>query len=138
MKHVSYGTYPLGYTAGMARHNELGVIGEQVATDYLGGLGWTIIARNYRRPYGEIDIVARETCGKLVFVEVKSVSYGTLIRAEENVHSHKLKRLSRTIESYLLSTHEKGDWRFDVVVVELDRATRKARIRHLDDVIIGS
>ena len=122
----------------MARHNELGATGEKVAVEYLEGLGWNIVARNFRRPYGEIDIVARETKGALVFVEVKTVSYGTLYRGEENVHPQKLKRLSRTIQSYLLYTHEEGEWRFDVVVVELDILTKKANIRHLDDVIIGS
>lgn len=122
----------------MARHNELGADGEQVAADYLSDLGWTIVTRNFRRPYGEIDIVARETGGRLVFVEVKSVSYGTPYRAEENVHPQKLKRLSRTIQTYLLTKHEEGDWRFDVVVVELDQVSRKAKVRHLEDIIIGS
>lgn len=116
----------------------LGADGEQVACDYLKGLGWQIVTRNFRRPYGEIDIVARETVGKLVFVEVKSVSYGTLYRGEENVHPQKLKRLSRTIQSYLMTKQVVGDWRFDVVVVELDSATRRAKIRHLEDIIIGT
>ena len=43
----------------MAKHNELGVAGEDVASDYLKSLGWQVVTRNFRRPYGEIDIVAR-------------------------------------------------------------------------------
>ncbi len=122
----------------MARHNDLGAEGEEVAAVYLTGLGWSIVTRNFRRPYGEIDIVARETGGKLVFVEVKTVSYGTGYRGEENVHPQKLKRLSRTIQSYLMTKHEEGDWRFDVVVVELNLDTRLAKVRHLEDIIIGA
>ena len=122
----------------MARHNQIGSDGEDVAAEYLKGLGWKVVTRNFRRPYGEIDIVARETGGKLVFVEVKTVSYGTQYRGEENVHPQKLKRLSRTIQSYLLTKQEEGEWQFDVVVVELDPFTRNARIRHLEDIIIGS
>lgn len=136
----------------VARHNLLGTEGESLAADYLKGLNWTIVTRNFRRPYGEIDIVARETSGKLVFVEVKSVSwsvgwegtgvsYGTVgdfHRPEDNVHPQKLKRLSRTIESYLLTKHEEGDWRFDVIAVYLNPSTKEAKIRHLEDVIIGS
>lgn len=122
----------------MARHNELGADGEQVAVEYLIDLGWRVVTRNYRRPYGEIDIVARETGGRLVFVEVKTVSYGTSYRGEENVHPQKLKRLSRTIQSYLLTKREEGEWRFDVVVVELDPEARRARVKHLEDIIIGT
>jgi putative endonuclease len=132
----------------MAKHNELGAAGEDVAANYLKDLDWEVIARNFRRPYGEIDIVARETAGKLVFVEVKtvkwvgnSVSYGTgtdFHRPEDNVHPQKLKRLSRTIESYLLSKKEQGDWRFDVLAVYLNPETRQAKIRHLEDIIIGT
>ena len=127
--------------------------GEVVAADYLRGLGWTIVTRNFRRPYGEIDIVARETNGKLVFVEVKTVSwetskhqsrgvgvpYGTDVhRPEDNVHPQKLKRLSRTIEAYLLTKHYDDDWRFDVIAVYLDPKTKAAKIRHLEDVSIGA
>jgi putative endonuclease len=123
----------------MARHNEIGADGEEVAANYLISLGWKIVTRNFRRPYGEIDIVARETGGKLVFVEVKTVSYETdTHRPEDNVHPQKLKRLSRTIETYLLTKHEEGDWRFDVLAVYLNPATKQAKIRHLEDVIIGS
>lgn len=132
----------------MAKHNELGAAGEDVAANYLKELGWQVVTRNFRRPCGEIDIVARETGGKLVFVEVKTVnwkgdgvSYGTdtdVYRPEDNVHPQKLKRLSRTIESYLLTKREEGDWRFDVLAVYLNPDTKQAKIRHLEDVIIGS
>jgi putative endonuclease len=45
--------------------------GEDLAADYLVAAGYRIVGRNYRCPFGEIDIVAEE--GKtLVFVEVKS------------------------------------------------------------------
>ncbi len=123
----------------MARHNVIGKEGEDVATEYLRENGWEIVERNYRRNYGEIDIVARETGGKLVFVEVKTVSYETPgYRPEENIHPQKLRRLSRTIESYILSHRIDGDWRFDVIAVFLNPATRQAKIRHTEDVIIGA
>lgn len=122
----------------MARHNQIGSEGELVAKEYLEGLGWTILEMNHRQKWGEIDIVSRETAGKLVFVEVKTVSYETGIRAEENLHREKLQRLSRTIETYLSSHSEYKDWRFDVVIVVLNPSTKEAKIRHLEDVIIGS
>lgn len=122
----------------MARHNQVGKDGEDVAEEYVRGLGLTIVARNFSRPYGEIDIVARETGGKLVFVEVKTVSYETEIRPEENLHYYKLKRLKNIIQVYLETKRHTGEWRFDVVSVFLNHTTGEAKIRHLEDVIIGS
>jgi putative endonuclease len=134
----------------MAIHNEIGRIGEQIAADYLIEHGYTVIEQNFRRPYGEIDIVARETQDLLVFVEVKSVSWETSRRGdpatvthethrpEDNVHPQKLKRLSRTIESYMLTKRYTGNWRFDVMAVYIDQTTRRAHVRHLKDIVIGS
>jgi len=38
----------------------LGAWGEGVAAQYLSERGYTILGRNIRTPYGEIDIVARQ------------------------------------------------------------------------------
>ncbi len=122
----------------MARHNQVGSDGEDVAADYLRSLGWTIVTRNFRRPYGEIDIVARETSGLLVFVEVKAVSYETGVRPEENLHYYKLKRLKNIIQVYLETKRHEGEWRFDVISVFLNSASGQAKIRHLENVVIGT
>jgi putative endonuclease len=133
----------------MALHNDIGRIGEDIAEENLRELGFEILYRNFRRPYGEIDIVARESSGFLVFVEVKTVSwetgaanplvsYETGYRPEDNVHPQKLKRLSRIIEAYLMSTRYLGEWRFDVMAVFVDPKTKIAKIRHTKDIVIGS
>lgn len=133
----------------MALHNEIGLIGEDIADEYLRSGGYDIVCRNFRRPYGEIDIVARESRNVLVFVEVKTVSwetggkdplvsYETGYRPEDNVHPQKLRRLSRTIEAYLMSTRYAGEWRFDVMAVFVDPKTKTAKIRHTKDIVIGS
>ncbi len=133
----------------MAQHNEIGTIGEDIAEEYLRRLGYEIVTRNFRRPYGEIDIVARERGGLLVFVEVKTVSwetggpdplvsYETGYRPEENVHPQKLRRLARTIEAYLMGIKYKGEWRFDVMAVFVDPKTKTSKIRHTKDIVIGS
>ncbi len=128
----------------MARHNEVGKVGEDVACEYLRGLGYEIITRNYRRPYGEIDIVARENIStafrvksQLVFVEVKTVSWETA-RAEENVTPSKLRKLGNVIQAYILQHRYDGAWRFDVLAVHLDGSTGNAKVRHLKDIIIGA
>jgi putative endonuclease len=129
----------------MAKHNEIGTIGEKVAEEFLIGKGHKILARNYRKSYGELDIVS-EILGAVHFVEVKSVSHetpkagnaGDHFRPEENVHPQKIKRLLRTIESYILEKGIEGEWQFDVVAVYLDEKTKTAKVRFLENIVLGS
>jgi len=133
----------------MASHNEVGKIGEEIASSFLKKKGLDVVTRNYWKPYGEIDIVARERSGLTRFVEVKAVSYETggkgdptvsdetSHRPEENVHPQKIKRLSRVIEAYTVS-HETGDWRFDVLAVYIDQKARKSKVKWLKDIILNT
>ena len=122
----------------MAHHNTIGKIGENIATKWLITKDYSVIERNYQKKWGEIDIIVTKD-SNIHFVEVKSVSYGTdTYRPEDNVHPQKLKRLSRTIEAYLLTKHYEGDWRFDVIAVYLNPTTKEAKIRHTEDIVIGA
>jgi putative endonuclease len=49
----------------------VGQAGERLAAEYLTGLGWGILARNWRCAAGELDIIAWEPPGVVVFCEVK-------------------------------------------------------------------
>ena len=124
----------------MAKHNQTGKIGENLAVQFLEGKGFTTICRNFWKPYGEIDVVSREKSGKYRFVEVKTVTdvpHGTY-RPEENIHPQKVRRLMRVIEVYLISHGtEVKDWQFDVVCVYLNQETKAARIKYLEDIILG-
>lgn len=56
-----------------------GALGEQLAADHLSRNGYRILERNYRSRGGEVDIVARDRDGCIVFVEVKTrrnLAYG--------------------------------------------------------------
>ncbi len=128
----------------MAIHNDVGKIGEEISVEFLRDKGLQIVERNFRRSYGEIDIVARETGGMLVFIEVKTVSWETgrsvpyeTHRPEDNVHPQKLRRLANAIQAYLLRHEDENDWRFDVMAVYLDTSSKTAKIRHIKDVVIG-
>lgn len=130
----------------------LGDTGEAVAAKYLEGRGYTVVDRNYLKPWGEIDIVAKKG-SKLHFVEVKTVSRDTSraeggvgdsrvtsnsYRPEDNVHPGKLRRLHRAIQTYLLDHRvaQTTDWQIDVACVYLDFATRRARVEMLENVIL--
>lgn len=94
-------------------------LGEDKACEYLKSLGFKIIERNYRKTYGEIDIIAIDK-DVLSFIEVKtrtSDQFGTPLEA---ITYFKLKSLIKTAEYYKIS-HPKlpESMRIDAVSVIL-------------------
>lgn len=125
---------------------KIGEIGENMASKFLVKHGFLILDRNYTKKWGEIDIVA-EKINKIYFIEVKSVSRETLdnvlhetshSRPEDNMHPWKLKRLSRTIQTYLLSKQisEEKEWQIDLLVVFLDLKNKKAKVKVVNNIIL--
>jgi putative endonuclease len=101
------------------RKQLLGKEGEQVALSHLIKLGYSIEAKNYRCPIGEIDIIAKEK-GILVFVEVKTRASGRFGAPEEAVDYNKQQKLIKIALYYLAALGKKEDQeicRFDVVSV---------------------
>lgn len=123
----------------MAKHNEIGKIGEDLATKFLRDKGFDVFTRNFRAPYGEIDIVALKS-GITHFVEVKTVSCENEVgflenRAEENVTREKLQKLSRVIQVYI-NKEKVEKWQFDVCAVYLSLENKKASIRFLENQLL--
>ena len=50
----------------------IGDQGEELAAEYLLSNGYSIISRQYRSKHGEIDCIAQDSGGMIVFIEVKS------------------------------------------------------------------
>jgi len=100
----------------MNRH-VTGALGESAACAALEKARCVILERNYRRPYGEIDIIAREK-QTIVFVEVKtraSLRYG---RPAEAVNRAKQLKIMRTALCYLAENGlEDAAVRFDIIEV---------------------
>lgn len=106
--------------------NPIAKLGEDKACEYLKRLGFRIIERNFRKGYGEIDIIAIDSSegrGKeiLVFVEVKtrtSNSYGSPLEA---ITYWKLKTLIKTAQFYKI-THRNlpESLRIDAVAILLN------------------
>ncbi len=125
---------------------KIGEIGESEAVAFLVKQGFRILDRNYTKKWGEIDVVA-EKGDKVYFIEVKSVSrdrldnvsYGTdEYRPEDNMHPWKLQRMSRTIQTYLLSKNipDEKEWQVDLLVVYLDLNNNKSLIKVVSDIIL--
>jgi|SRR3989344_2032763 len=202
----------------------VGKLGEDIACKFLVKRKFKIVERNYRKPWGELDIVAEKN-HTLHFVEVKTVSreiknYKSnqdsstnnsstnvscenfsqqvthepfldslsmwtksiltkilsvdlfqegkctnvenvsdetndaqkisagyvcegrpedIFRPEDNVFPDKLKRLSRTIQTYLMdnSVSSETKWEFGVITVLLDEKNKMAKVNFLEDLAIS-
>jgi len=99
-----------------------GFYGEEIATQHLKEKGYQILERNFRKKWGEIDIVCYDKKHKeLVFIEVKTSNPASQIFPEERLTSSKIKRLKKAILSYLSSLNqEEIKWRFDFISIYLD------------------
>ncbi len=115
---------------------KIGDMGEAVAIKYLIASGYEIVERNYWKPWGEIDVVARKG-STLSFVEVKAISHGT-VRPEENMHPQKLRRLHRAVQTYLLDRKIKDtqEWQIDLVCVMLDFSSRRAKVELIENIVL--
>jgi putative endonuclease len=96
---------------------QVGNDAEEAAYRYLRKKGYRIVARNYRRRFGEIDLIGWDG-NFLAFIEVKyrsGVSHGLPTTA---VHRHKQRQICRLAKEYRIR-HKLHDinFRFDVVSV---------------------
>ncbi len=117
---------------------KIGSLGEDIVCKFLENKGFTVVGRNYRKKWGEIDIIARKL-KTLHFIEVKAVKFNSkeAQNPEENVHEKKLKRLFRTIQTYLSEKNEEEiDWQLDVAAVFLDLGKKTARVRMTENAVM--
>ena len=98
---------------------ELGRYGEDLAERHLVAAGMTVLARNWRCPTGELDLVARERDGTVVFVEVKARSGTGFGEPSEAVGPVKARKVRTVACRWLLEHRPPGtaEIRFDVVSV---------------------
>ena len=78
----------------------MGRLGEDFAAQVLAAEGFTILARNYRCSFGEIDLIARRE-NELYFIEVKTRRSDRFGRPSEAVNLHKQSRIKKAASYYL-------------------------------------
>lgn len=100
--------------------SEKGRLGEDAVCELLVRRGHRIVGRNYRRKVGEIDIIS-EFDGFIVFTEVKTRKYGSMVSGIEAVDRRKQKKIILTSDAYL-TEHDTGlQPRYDVAEVTITR-----------------
>ena len=95
---------------------EAGERAERRAEEFLRGRGLSILARNFRTRFGEIDLVAQDG-ETVVFVEVRSRSRDDFGTAGESVTAAKRRRIIRAALAYAQSRAPDAPLRFDVVAI---------------------
>ena len=117
----------------MSSTKELGNLAENLAARHLEEKGYEIVDKNYRKPWGEIDIIAK-TGETYVFVEVKAnrADFGVDFSPEVRVDWRKRQKIAKTgffwLENELRNTDV--EWRIDVVSITFDELNKKAKISH--------
>jgi putative endonuclease len=114
----------------MAKHNELGKLGEQLAIKHLRGKGFQILEVNWYFGHHEIDIIARDG-EMLVVVEVKTRATDVFGEPEMAVNKQKQRSIVKAADAYLQQHDLNIETRFDVVSVIITPNER--RIFHIDD-----
>jgi putative endonuclease len=115
----------------MPFHLERGKTGEQLAYVCLRKNGYRIVARNYRKHYGEIDLIGWDK-SVLVFIEVKLRNSSDHGLPQDAVNLTKRRQISRVAKEYRRRHHLHDiNYRFDIVSIQGNPG--KERIEILKD-----
>lgn len=119
----------------MARHNELGKWGEQLAVDLLVTKGYAIVERNWRSGNMEIDIIAMKG-SRIVFVEVKTRS-SDFVDPADAVDRRRVMRMVRAANSYVRAGNIPHEVQFDVILIVGVPEGDAPRIEHIEDAFVA-
>jgi putative endonuclease len=110
--------------------------GEEIAARYLKEAGYEICRRNWRCPWGEVDIVACKE-GVWAFVEVRTRMSARQGTPEESLNVRKQQHMVKTIQCYLQENDlAESEYRADLMAIELDAAGNIKRLSHLENVLL--
>ncbi|MBI4200543.1 MAG: ribonuclease HII [Chloroflexi bacterium] len=108
---------------------------EQAAADFLQARGYRLLDRNFRCPWGELDLVAEEG-GTVVFVEVRARRSDALGSPLESVTLGKQRRLVLAAQEYLQQHGlESRPWRIDVLGARLGLGGQVEALEHLEHAV---
>ena len=117
----------------MAKHNDFGKLGEELAVNYLIGKGYEILERNWRNIHKEIDIIAKD--GKdLVVVEVKTRQSDENGEPDMAVTRQKQTHLISAANAYLFQNRLDINTRFDIISIIMK--DNSPVINHIEDAFL--
>ena len=118
---------------------ERGKWGEHLALKFLYSLGYSLVKKNFRSRFGEIDIIVKNK-DFVVFVEVKVRKNSTFAHAREFVSRKKQNKMRSTANLWLSMTskNESSKFsnlqpRFDVIEIYSEDLSEEPQINHIID-----
>ena len=121
-----------------SQKRKFGDVGERIAEKHLKAMGYAILEKNYLKPWGEIDIVAKKQ-GILIFFDVKTRDSKNVehFLPELSVNRLKIKKLQKICETYLFERHYPYDqeWQIDVLAISVNKEKQKANVKHFENAI---
>lgn len=117
----------------MTSRKQTGQHGEDIAAHYFAETGYTLVARNWRCPIGELDLIVEKE-NTLVFVEVRTRRSSRYGSPEESITPAKQAKLVELAQTYLQQEQPAHPaWRIDVVAVWLRRG--QPQINHIENAV---
>lgn len=117
----------------------IGKQGEDIACSFLIEKNYKIVWRNFRRPWGEIDIIAKDPKNTLVFVEVKTIrqrdSTVAELNPEDNLTHSKLKKIQRTAQMFIgqfpQHLNDNAGWQIDLLAITI--SDKNTAVEHYEN-----
>lgn len=111
-----------------------GKLGEDAVCEELKKRGHEILARNFHKRVGEIDIISKIN-GFIVFTEVKAREINSMVSGLEAVNFAKQKKIVLTADAWLSENPTNLLLRYDIAEVEFTRGEipRITRIQIYED-----
>ncbi len=114
---------------------EIGSLGEKLALEFLKAKGYRVKCKNFRTPFGELDIVATHR-GSIVFIEVRTRTTSSLGPPFLSVTRIKQAHIIKNALFYLKRYGRiDSNWRIDVVSVKLDSERALENIEHIENAV---
>ena len=117
----------------MAKHNDFGKLGEELAVNYLIGKDYEILERNWRNIHKEIDIIAKDGTD-LVIVEVKTRQSDEYGNPDVAVTKQKQWRLISAANAYVFQNRLDINTRFDIISIIFKDG--EPVIEHIEDAFL--
>jgi putative endonuclease len=118
-----------------SHRQSLGHSGESIAAVFLEKKGYTILEKNYRTPYGEIDLIAHQA-DTIIFIEVKTRASSSLGPPEISITRRKAKHMRDAAEYYIQEHPDlQNEWRIDVISVQTNVQETPPLIIHFENAI---
>ena len=125
---------------------KVGQLGERIAKEYLQRKGYKILAKNFKRKWGEMDIIAKkkssfalrgatEDKDKIIFFEVKTIQKKEGFLPEDEIGTKKKRQLLKMALIYFCEQKIPLDTSYQIDILAIELFEGKAKIRHLENAI---